>query len=246
MDLSGKIALVTGAGRGIGKAIALRLAELGADLVVNDLDLAIAEETEKEVQALGRKAIALAADVSKTEAVETMFSQAIQAFGKMDILVNNAGIVRDALLIRMKEEDWDIVMKVNLKSAFNCIRTAAKLMMKQRSGRIINISSVIGLMGNVGQANYAASKAGLIGLTKSAARELASRGVTVNAVAPGYIQTLMTANLPEEAKQKLNALVPLGYAGEPRDVANAVAFLASESARYITGEVLKVDGGMLM
>jgi 3-oxoacyl-[acyl-carrier protein] reductase len=246
MDLTGKTALVTGAGRGIGKAIALKLAELGVDLIINDLDIITAKETEQEVKALGRKAIALAADVSDSEAVEAMFTQALKDLGKLDILVNNAGITRDTLLLRMKDEDWDKVMQVNLKSAFNCIRAAAKVMMRQRSGRIINISSVIGLMGNAGQANYAASKAGLIGLTKSAARELASRGITVNAIAPGFIQTEMTAHLPEEAKQRLNALVPLGFAGEPSDVANAVAFLASDLARYITGEVLKVDGGMVM
>lgn len=246
MDLNGKVALVTGSARGIGQAIALTLAKRGADLVLVDLEEAALKIVAQEIEVLGKKALALKADVSNSEAVEKLVEQAIESFGKIDILVNNAGITRDNLLLRMKEEDWDAVLKVNLKSAFLLIKAASRHMMKQRWGRIINISSVIGLMGNTGQANYAASKAGLIGLTKSAARELASRGITVNAIAPGFIQTQMTASLPQEIKDKLRAAVPLGFLGEVEDVAHTVAFLVSPDTRYITGQVINVDGGMVM
>jgi len=246
LDLNGKVALVTGSARGIGQAIALTLAKRGADLVLVDLEEAALKIVAQEIEVLGKKALALKADVSNSEAVEKLVEQAIESFGKIDILVNNAGITRDNLLLRMKEEDWDAVLKVNLKSAFLLIKAASRHMMKQRWGRIINISSVIGLMGNTGQANYAASKAGLIGLTKSAARELASRGITVNAIAPGFIQTQMTASLPQEIKDKLRAAVPLGFLGEVEDVAHTVAFLVSPDTRYITGQVINVDGGMVM
>lgn len=246
MNLKGKIALVTGAGRGIGAAIALKLAGRGADIFINDLDEAGANQTLKMVQDAGVNGKVYCCNVSKGEDVDKMIEDCIKSYGKLDILVNNAGITRDTLLIRMKEEDWDLVLNVNLKSAFLCTKAAAKHMMKQRSGRIINIASVIGLIGNAGQANYAASKAGIIGLTKSTARELAPRGVNVNAVAPGFIQTAMTDKLPQEIKDALLKQVPLGILGEPNDVADAVLFLASDLSRYITGQVLTVDGGMVM
>ncbi|MCL5036986.1 MAG: 3-oxoacyl-[acyl-carrier-protein] reductase [Chloroflexi bacterium] len=246
MSLEGKVALVTGSGRGIGREIALLLAGRGVDLVITDIDEASAVKAAEEVKEKGRKAIAVKSDVSNAADVEALFKKAVDEFGRLDILVNNAGITRDTLLVRMKEEDWDAVLAVNLKGAFLCTRAAAKIMMRQRSGRIINISSVIGLMGNVGQANYSASKAGLLGLTKSAARELAPRGVTVNAVTPGFIQTDMTANLPEEVKTSLMNAVPMKKLGEPRDVAELIAFLAGNGADYITGQVIGVDGGMVM
>ena len=246
MSLEGKVALVTGSGRGIGREIALLLAGRGADLVITDIDETSAVKVAEEVRETGRKAIGVRSDVSNAADVEALFKKAVDEFGRLDILVNNAGITRDTLLVRMKEEDWDAVLAVNLKGAFLCTRAAAKIMMRQRSGRIINISSVIGLVGNVGQANYAASKAGLLGLTKSAARELAPRGVTVNAVTPGFIQTEMTARLPEEVKTSLMNAVPLKKLGEPRDVAELIAFLAGNGADYITGQVIGVDGGMVM
>jgi 3-oxoacyl-[acyl-carrier protein] reductase len=245
-DLSGKGAIVTGGGRGIGRVICLRLAELGADIGVADLLETEALETARQVEALGRKSVSIVTDVSKPDDVKKMFDTAIGAFGGVHILVNNAGITRDNLIMRMSDEEWDSVIAVNLTGTFNCCRVAAKHFMRQRFGRIVNISSVVGIMGNPGQANYCASKAGIIGLTKSLARELASRGVTANAIAPGYIDTEMTRALPEQARSALLSLVPLGRAGTVEDVANLVAFLASDDADYITGQVVNVDGGMVM
>jgi len=246
ISLDNKKALVTGAGRGIGREIALRLAEAGCDVGLCDIDLATAKETAGLVEQQGRTALAVACDVSDAAEVSALFKSFIDKFGQIDILVNNAGIARDALFIRMKEADWDAVLNVNLKSAYLCCKEAARLMMKSRSGKIINISSVIGLTGNAGQANYASSKAGLIGLTKSLARELAARNVTVNAIAPGYIQTAMTENLPAEEKAKFLSLIPLQRFGTPLDIANAVLFLASPLADYVTGKVLPVDGGFVI
>lgn len=246
MSLAGKVAIVTGASRGIGRAIALRLAREGADLVVTATTIETARNTAAEIEALGRKALALAVDVADSASVDAMFVSVIEAFGKVDILVNNAGITKDGLLLRMKDADWDSVIDVNLKGAFNCIREAAKLMAKARSGRIVNISSVVGEMGNAGQINYCASKAGMIGLTKSAARELAKRGITVNAVTPGFIETDMTAGLSEKVREGLLQQIPMERLGTPDDVANAVLFLVSPMGDYITGHVLSVNGGMYM
>lgn len=246
IDLSSKCALVTGGGRGIGKEIALRLAAAGSDVAISDLDLETANATAAEIQKLGRKSIAIKADVSNSADVEAMFKTFVDTFGKIDILVNNAGITRDGLLVRMKESDWDLVLNINLKSAFLCCKEAARPMMKARSGKIVNIASVIGLMGNAGQANYSASKAGLIGLTKTLAREFASRSINVNAVAPGFIKTAMTDKLSDNDKQKMTSQIPLQVLGTPLDVANAVLFLSSPLADYITGQVLTVDGGLVM
>lgn len=246
MSLANKVAIITGASRGIGRAIALKLASEGADLVVTATTLESARSTALEIESLGRKALPLSVDVSDSAAVTAMFSAALEAFGKVDILVNNAGITKDGLLLRMKDADWDAVLDVNLKGAFNCIREAAKLMTKARSGRIVNISSVVGEMGNAGQINYSASKAGMIGLTKSAARELAKRGVTVNAVTPGFIETDMTAVLSEKVREDLLQQIPLERLGSPDDIANAVFFLVSPMGNYITGHVLSVNGGMYM
>lgn len=246
IDLSSKCALVTGGGRGIGKEIALRLAAAGSDVAISDLDLETANATTAEIQKLGRKSIAIKADVSNSADVEAMFKTFVDTFGKIDILVNNAGITRDGLLVRMKESDWDLVLNINLKSAFLCCKEAARPMMKARSGKIVNIASVIGLMGNAGQANYSASKAGLIGLTKTLAREFASRSINVNAVAPGFIKTAMTDKLSDNDKQKMTSQIPLQVLGTPLDVANAVLFLSSPLADYITGQVLTVDGGLVM
>ncbi len=242
--LSGKVALVTGAGRGIGLAIALRLAEYGADVIVSDIDADTAKTAAAEIEKLGRKAMAIPGNVAKFEDCQNMINAAAEAFGHIDILVNNAGITRDNLIMRMTEEEWDSVIAVNLKSVFNCSKAISRLMMKQRSGKIINISSVVGMMGNPGQANYSASKAGVIGLTKTLAKELASRGITVNAVAPGFIRTKMTEFLKDDAREALIKMIPLTRLGEPQDVANAVLFLSSPLADYITGQVLPVDGGM--
>lgn len=241
-----KVAVVTGASRGIGRSISLALAAEGARIVAVDLDI---EETEKvvdEIRALGAEALAVQGNVTVAADAERMIEAAVEKFGRVDILVNNAGITRDGLLLRMKDEDWDAVLTVNLKGAFICSRAAAKVMAKQRSGRIINIASVVGQMGNAGQANYCASKAGLIGLTKSNARELAKRNVTVNAVAPGFIATAMTEALPEKVRQELAAQIPLERLGTAEDIANAVVFLAAERSGYITGQVIGVNGGMYM
>lgn len=246
MFLEEKAAIVTGASRGIGKAIAMALAREGAMVAVNALSQEAAEATAAEIRASNGRAIAVAANVADSAQVEAMVARVMEEFGRIDILVNNAGITRDTLLLRMKEEDWDTVLDVNLKGVFNCTKAVSRIMIKQRSGAIVNISSVVGVTGNVGQANYAASKAGIIGFTKAVARELASRGIRVNAVAPGYIQTDMTEKIPEEVKAKLLESIPLGFIGQPEDVAEAVLFLVSPAARYITGQTLHVNGGMVM
>jgi len=246
MKLTGKTALVTGGARGIGQAIALRLAEDGADIVISDINKEGALESVKAVEALGRKALAVEGNIAKQEDVEAMVQQSIDTFGKIDILVNNAGVTKDNLLLRMKEEDWDFVLRINLTGSFLCSKAVAKYMVKQRAGNIVNISSVVGVMGNAGQANYASSKAGVIGLTKALARELAPRGVRVNAVAPGFIDTEMTRALPEEARNRLITQIPLTRLGTPDDVARCVGFLVSDAADYITGQVIHVNGGMLM
>ena len=246
MSLAGKVAVVTGASRGIGREIALRLAREGADVAVTATTLDSARKTADEIEQIGRRALALAVDVADAAAVEALFASVVAAFGKVDILVNNAGITRDGLLLRMKDADWDAVLDVNLKGAFNCTREAAKLMAKARSGRIVNIGSVVGEMGNAGQVNYCASKAGMIGMTKAAARELAKRGITVNAVTPGFIETDMTAVLSEKVRESLMQQIPLERFGAPEDIANAVHFLVSDMGSYITGHVLSVNGGMDM
>lgn len=245
MDLSNKVAIVTGSGRGIGQAIALKLAELGATVVVNDIGQAEpVESVAKEIKAMNRESLAILADVSLAEDVDRLVETTISTYGKVDILVNNAGINRDHLLLRMTDDDWDKVLEVNLKSVFLCTRAVLRHMVKQRWGRIISIASIVGVVGNPGQANYASAKAGIIGFTRTVAKEVASRGITANAIAPGFIDTEMTRALEEDWKQELKRRIPLGYFGSPRDVAEAVAFLASEEARYITGQVLGVDGGM--
>jgi 3-oxoacyl-[acyl-carrier protein] reductase len=245
MDFTGKVALVTGSGRGIGKAIAMKLAENGATLVINDVgDIAPAEQTVAEIKNLNRQATVVMADVSSSADVTKMVETAITTYGKIDILVNNAGITRDQLTMKMTDEEWDKVLAIDLKSVFLCTRAVLRPMLKQRSGRIISMSSVVGIIGNAGQANYAAAKAGIIGFTKTIAKEVASRGITVNAIAPGFIDTPMTQSLPAERKQALMNSIPLGCLGTPRDIAETVAFLASEEARYITGQVITVDGGI--
>ena len=247
MLLDGKTALVTGASRGIGRAIALRLAAEGARVAINYAgNVKAAEEVKAAIEAAGGTAILCRADVADSAAVEAMVADVAKEFGAIDILVNNAGITRDTLLMRMKDEDFAKVLDTNLKGVFYCTKAVAKLMMKKRAGRIINMASVVGLVGNAGQTNYAAAKAGVIGFSKSAAKELASRGITVNVVAPGFIGTDMTAGLPESVKEKMLTDIPLGRMGEPEDVANAVLFLASDQASYITGQVVNVDGGMVM
>jgi len=244
--LEGKIALVTGAARGIGQAIALKLASEGADMALCDVQADWLAETAGKVAALGRRAECIAVDVSKAVQVQAAVEQAEKTFGRIDILVNNAGITRDTFLVRMSEEDWDQVLDINLKGAFLFTKAAARGMMKQRRGAIVNVASVIGLIGNAGQCNYSASKAGLIALTKSVARELASRGVRANAVAPGFIQTRMTDQLGEEIRKKMLEAIPLGRFGQPEDVANVVMFLASDASAYVTGQVLTICGGMVM
>ena len=246
MKLTGKVALVTGAAQGIGKAIALLLARNGADLVVSDINLEKAEETAKEIRAIGPKAMAVKVDVANLSDVERMVAGILEKLAKIDILVNNAGITRDKLILRMTEEDWDAVLGVNLKGTFNCTKAVLRHMAKQRSGKIVNIASVVGEMGNAGQANYSASKAGVIGLTKTIAREYAQRGINVNAIAPGYIETPMTEALPEKAKEELRKLIPMERLGKPEDVAEAVLFLVSEESSYMTGQVLNVNGGIYM
>ncbi len=242
-----RVALVTGAARGIGQTIAVTLAQPDLMLYLNDVVPAeAAQESIREVEARGARASYLQFNVADLPQVEQAVEGIIQESGRLDILVNNAGITRDQLLVRMKEDDWDQVLAVNLKGAFNCLKAAARPMIKQHYGRIINISSVVGIMGNAGQANYVASKAGLVGLTKSVARELASRQITVNAVAPGFIETAMTQSLPEKAREAMLAQIPLNRFGTPEEVAHAVAFLASDQAAYITGQVIHVNGGMLM
>jgi len=241
-----KVALVTGASRGIGRSISLALAAQGAKIVAVDVDLQATEAFVAELKAMGTDAVAVQGNVTVTADVEKMVKVAKETFDRIDILVNNAGITRDALLLRMKDEDWDAVLDVNLKGAFLCTRAVSKLMTKQRSGRIINIVSVVGQMGNAGQANYCASKAGLMGLTRSNARELAKRNITVNAVAPGFIATAMTDALPEDKRQELAAQIPLARLGSVDDIAHTVLFLASEQAGYITGQVIGVNGGMYM
>ncbi|MEV3674571.1 3-oxoacyl-[acyl-carrier-protein] reductase [Paenibacillus larvae] len=245
--LTGKVALVTGASRGIGRAIALCLAEAGADVAVNYAgNEQAAAEVVQQIEAMGRKAAMMRADVSKAQEADQLVKDTLEQLGKLDILVNNAGITRDNLIMRMKEEEFDTVIATNLKGVFNCVKAATRPMMKQRSGRIINISSVVGVLGNPGQANYVAAKAGVIGLTKAAARELASRGITVNAVAPGFIETDMTDQLPEDVKAKMLEDIPLAKLGQPEDVAKTVLFLASADSSYMTGQTFHVDGGMYM
>jgi 3-oxoacyl-[acyl-carrier protein] reductase len=246
MHLKGQTALVTGAARGIGRAIAEALAQEGANIVVVDLNIDEARQCAEYMESLGVKAIALSGDVSKSEDVKNIFEKTVEEFGGFDILVNNAGITKDALLLRMKEEEWDAVLSVNLKSVFLCTKEAVKTMAKKRYGRIINIASVVAFTGNPGQANYSASKAGIVGLTKTTAKEYASRGITVNAVAPGFIMTAMTEKLPENIKEEMLKNIPLGRFGNPDDVANAVLFLALPQSGYITGQVIHVNGGMFM
>ncbi len=246
MDLKGKISFITGGARGIGFEIAKAFAKAGADIVLGDIDQDNLDTAVKDLLSQGVKVEGYTHDVSSLKSCEDVINKAAESFGRIDILVNNAGITRDALLIRMSEDDFDRVITINLKGTFNCTKVASRIMMRQRYGRIINIASVIGLIGNAGQANYASSKAGIIGLTKSAARELAGRNVTVNAIAPGYIQTEMTKVLPEEVTSRMLQNIPLGRPGTPLDVANAALFLASEYASYMTGQVLVVDGGMVM
>jgi 3-oxoacyl-[acyl-carrier protein] reductase len=245
--LEGKVALVTGGSRGIGRAIAICLAEAGANVVVNYAgNEAAAAEVAAHIESLGRKALIIKANVGNSAEVDAMVKKTLEAFGQLDILVNNAGITRDNLIMRMKDEEFDEVINTNLKGVFNCVRSVTRTMMKQRSGRIINISSVVGSMGNPGQANYVAAKAGVIGLTKSAARELASRGITVNAIAPGFITTDMTDKLSDEMKAQLLLQIPLARFGQPDDIAKTVLFLASNEASYMTGQTLHIDGGMYM
>lgn len=247
MTLVGKVALVTGGSRGIGRAIALKLAENGADVAINYAgNTAAAEEVKAAIEQMGRKALLIQCSVADTDGVQAMVNQVVKELGRLDILVNNAGITRDGLLMRMKEADWDDVMNTNLKGVYNCSKAVMRTMMKQKSGRIVNMASVVGEMGNAGQANYAAAKAGVIGFTKSLAKEVATRGITVNAIAPGFIATDMTRVLSDDQKAEMARTIPLGRAGQPEDVANAVLFLASEGAAYITGQVLNVDGGMVM
>lgn len=245
--LKGKTAVITGSGRGIGKAIAMKLASLGANIVVNDIPSSdYADETCEEIKALGVDSIVVKGDVRNSEDVKTLIDTALEKFGKIDIFVNNAGITRDGLMLRMSEEDWDLVMDINLKGAFNCIKAVAKPMMKQRSGSIINIASIVGVMGNAGQANYVASKAGLIGLTKTTAKEFSSRGIRCNAVAPGFISSAMTDQLSDDVKKKYFDSIPLGRFGTTDNIADVVAFLASDMSAYVTGQVINVDGGLVM
>lgn len=247
MGLYGKVAIVTGASRGIGKAIAISLANAGAKVIVNYVSNAqAAEEVVKIIKASGNEAAALKADVSYTAEAEKLVQETVNTFGRIDILINNAGITRDNLLLRMKEEEWDAVIDTNLKGVYNCTKAVLKPLLKQRSGKIVNITSVIGLMGNAGQANYAAAKAGIIGFTKAVAKEVASRGINVNAVAPGFISTEMTEQISEGVRESMLTAIPLNRLGNPEDVAEVVKFLVSPAADYVTGQTLAVDGGMVM
>jgi 3-oxoacyl-[acyl-carrier protein] reductase len=244
--LEGKLALITGGARGIGREIAMLFANEGADIAICDVNLEEAQKTAKEIENLGRQSIAFKADVTDSGQIQDMADKILDKFNKIDILINNAGITKDNLLLRMSEEDWDKVIAVNLKGTFVCTKIISRVMLKQRSGKIVNLASIIGIMGNAGQANYAASKAGIIGLTKSAAKELASRNICVNAIAPGFIKTDMTAKLSEEVQKKMLSAIPLARLGEAKDVADLALFLSSESSSYITGQVIQVDGGMVM
>lgn len=247
MGLDGKVAIITGASRGIGKAIAISLAEAGAKVVINYVsNSGSAQEVVDTINAAGNMAISVKADVSYTKDAERLVQETMAAFGQVNILVNNAGITRDGLLLRMKEDDWDAVLNTNLKGVFNCTKAVLKIMLKQRSGKIVNISSVVGLMGNAGQANYAAAKAGILGFTKATAKEVASRGININAVAPGFISTEMTASISDEIKQNMLNAIPLGRLGNAEDVAEVVKFLVSSSADYVTGQTITVDGGLVM
>ncbi len=246
MSFAGRVALITGAGRGIGREVALKLAAEGADVAIADLTLEAAEEVAAQIRAMGVKSLALKVDVSSPEDALKMVTDTVEGLGKIDILVNNAGITKDKLMLRMEESDWDSVLSVNLKGAFNCTKAAVRVMAKARYGRVINIASIVGQIGNAGQANYSASKAGLIGLTKTTAREFASRSITCNAIAPGFIDTAMTQAMPEKSRQALTAQIPLARLGSSDDVAEGVIFLASDKASYITGHVLSINGGMYM
>ncbi len=249
MLLEGQIALVTGAGRagkGIGRSIALRLAKEGARIAIADFMPEAADSVAREVADMGGEALAVYGSVSNGDDVDKMVADTIDRFGRIDILINNAGITRDNLIVRMSEQDWDMVLDTNLKGVFNCTRAVAKLMMRERKGKIVNMASVMGIMGNAGQANYSASKGGVIALTKTTAKELGSRGINVNAVAPGFIQTVMTEEMPEDAKSGIASQIPLRRLGTPEDVAEVVLFLCSESSNYVTGQVIAVDGGMVM
>ncbi len=243
-DLLGQVAIVTGSARGIGKAIALALARRGADVVITDIDEAVSRATSKEIEGLGRRSLAIRCDVSQKADVETLVKTTLDTLGGLDIFVNNAGITRDTLLMRMSEEQWDQVLDINLKGTFFGCQVAGKAMMKARRGRIVNLASIMGLIGNVGQANYAASKGGVIALTRSAAKELAARNINVNAIAPGFIETEMTRELPEKSRQQFLDIVPLKRVGTPEDVAHLVCFLCSEESSYITGQVIVIDGGL--
>lgn len=245
MNLKGKVALVTGSGRGIGKAIAVFLAKNGADVVVNDVSLEIAQETAKEIESLGVKTLAVKAFVDKSEEVSMMFNEIEKEFGKLDILVNNAGITRDGFLLKLNEEKWDQVINVNLKGVFNCCQNAARLMSQQNSGKIVNISSIAGQVGNIGQVNYSASKAGVIGMTKTLSKELAQFNVNVNAVAPGFIDTEMTADIPEKLREGAIRQIPLRRAGQPEDIAKLVGFLVSDESDYVSGQIIGCNGGMV-
>ncbi len=244
--LKDKVAIVTGGGKGIGKAIALLFAQNGADIIVADIHLEKAQETAKEIQTIGQRAMAIKVDVANLNDVEQMVQSILERFGQIDILINNAGIARDKLILRMTEEDWDTVLNINLKGTFICTKVAIKSMSKRRYGKIVNIASVVGLMGNVGQANYAASKAGVIGFTKTIAREFAQRGINVNAIAPGYVETPMTDAIPEKVKEEMKRRIPMERLGRPEDVAEGALFLVSEASSYITGQVLNVNGGIYM
>ena len=246
MQLKDQVAIVTGGARGIGREIALVLAKAGADVALFDINPQQLEQTVAELRALGRRAEGFSVDVTDGKQVDEGVGKVLDKLGRLDILINNAGITKDGLLVRMDDAQWDRVIDINLKGTFLCTRAVAKHMMKQRRGRIVSIASVVGIFGNPGQANYAASKAGIIGLTKAVAKELASRGITCNAIAPGFIKTEMPEALPEQAKQRLQEAIPLGSLGEPRDVAEAALFLVSDAARYVTGHVLVVDGGLAM